>query len=406
MGGDRLADAFQGKDIGGGPHVDILFLLHLPDQGGLGSQELAQFRMHLLDRPVITGAVLGPFEIGDHDAAGIGQDVGNDEDVPGVQHIVGKGRHRSVGQLQDDFRLDLLGVLGGDLVFQGGRDQQFAFAFQQFGVGDFTAGPEGRGAGNELGFGLVYHDLVRVHAVGIMDRRLGIRDSDDAEAVLVQQPGARVRGIAESLEDDPGFSRDHPQFLFEMAEDDVPAPSGGVVAAERAAEHDRLAGDHRRRGMADDVGVFVGHPPHHRGVGIDIGGGNVPVGTDEVVKRADVGAAQPFQFEVREPLGVHRHSALGAAERQVDDGAFEGHPKSQGHHLVQGDAGVVADSPLGGAAGVVVTAAPGVERLQGAVVHAHHEAGVQGLLRGFQFFHNVRVDGDELGRRFEAFAGL
>src|SRR5258708_19715518 len=46
----------------------------------------------------------------------------------------------------------------------------------------------------------------------------------------------------------------------------------------------------------------------------------------------------------REDFGVDDDAALGAAERDVDDGAFPRHPHREGFDLVQGDVGVVADA--------------------------------------------------------------
>ena len=62
--------------------------------------------VHFLLFPEVAVAVLDPFEVRRRDAAGVGEDVGNDEDAALVQLLVGLGRRRAVGALGDDLRLD------------------------------------------------------------------------------------------------------------------------------------------------------------------------------------------------------------------------------------------------------------------------------------------------------------
>ena len=70
-------------------------------------------------------------------------------------------------------------------------------------------------------------------------------------------------------------------------------------------------------------------------------------------------------------FGIADDAALGAAERDVDDGALPGHPTGQGADFVERDVGRVADAALGRAAGDVVLHAEAGEHLNAAVVHGH-----------------------------------
>ena len=64
---------------------------------------------------------------------------------------------------------------------------------------------------------------------------------------------------------------------------------------------------------------------------------------------------------------------LAPPKGMLDDGALPGHPHREGPHLVEGDAGVVADAALGGTAGDVVLDAVAGEDLDRAVIHLDGE---------------------------------
>ena len=66
--------------------------------------------------------------------------------------------------------------------------------------------------------------------------------------------------------------------------------------------------------------------------------------------------------------GVHRHATLGAAERESEQRALEGHPRGEGPDLVEVDGGMEADTALVGAEHVVVLDAVALEDLVVAAV--------------------------------------
>ena len=134
---------------------------------------------------------------------------------------------------------------------------------------------------------------------------------------------------------------------------DGDAVAGGGLAAGRAVELDRLAGD-AGRVEAVELGVLVHDPGHHLGVGADVGGGDVLVGADEVVDLLDELAGQPLELAPRELARVAVDPPLAAAEGEVDDGRLPGHQAGQRPGLVLVDVRVVAQAPLERAPGVVV----------------------------------------------------
>ena len=83
--------------------------------------------------PEVSLAVLHPFKIGRGDAAGVAEDVGDDEDFFVGEDFVCFGGGGAVGAFGEDAALHAVGVLAGDLVFGGGGDKDFAIGQQQLG---------------------------------------------------------------------------------------------------------------------------------------------------------------------------------------------------------------------------------------------------------------------------------
>ena len=125
-----------------------------------------------------------PLKVRDGDAAGVGQDVGNDKDPVLLEDYVGRRSRRPIGSLGQNLCLDVAGVLRGDLVLQGSRNQDLAFLLQELFVGD------GIGAGiapDAASFHLVPQHLYGIQTLGCVDdAALGIRDGDHLGAVLME----------------------------------------------------------------------------------------------------------------------------------------------------------------------------------------------------------------------------
>jgi hypothetical protein len=79
---------------------------------------------------------LHPLEVGDGHAAGVGQDVRQDEHPAVEQNLVRFRCRRAVGGFGNDAGLNLGGVAGRDLVLHRGRDQNLARQREQLGVVD------------------------------------------------------------------------------------------------------------------------------------------------------------------------------------------------------------------------------------------------------------------------------
>src|SRR5207245_134743 len=70
--------------------------------------------------------VLHPFEIADGDSAGVAENVRHGENALGIDNRVGLPGGGAIGALAENLRLHLIGILLGDLVFDGRGDGDFA----------------------------------------------------------------------------------------------------------------------------------------------------------------------------------------------------------------------------------------------------------------------------------------
>ena len=78
-----------------------------------------------------------------------------------------------------------------------------------------------------------------------------------------------------------------------------------------------------------------------------------------------------------EVMRIADHAALGAAQRDVDDGALPGHPHRQRANGVDGLLRVEADAALARAARIVVLHAEAAEDLYASVVHVARDGEVE-----------------------------
>ncbi len=86
--------------------------------------------------------VLHPFEVGHRDAAGIAENVGNDEDAFGLKDAIGGRSEWSVGRFGDDARLNGVRILASDGVLKCRGYQDVAIQCEQCGRFDGLAARE------------------------------------------------------------------------------------------------------------------------------------------------------------------------------------------------------------------------------------------------------------------------
>ena len=100
-----LVDGFEAgerDDVGGGAPVGVEALRGLFDAVVGGGDFAVQLLVDFLQFPRLAALVLQPFEVGNDDAAGVAEDVGDDVDAALAQDLVAVGIGGTVGPLGDE----------------------------------------------------------------------------------------------------------------------------------------------------------------------------------------------------------------------------------------------------------------------------------------------------------------
>src|SRR5262249_5969878 len=157
---------------------------------------------------------------------------------------------------------------------------------------------------------LVRDYLGNVQTFGIEDAAFGITHGNHFHSNLVQQLSGDAAGIAKPLD---CCRRMLVIDLFDLAgaANYIDAAAGcGFMASERTAKKSRFARDHAGNAMAARHAVSVHNPRHDLSIGINVGSGNVAVGTDEVRDFVSVAPGKALKFTTREILGIADDAAL------------------------------------------------------------------------------------------------
>src|SRR6185503_13147375 len=241
-------DAADGDDVGGRAHVDLVAQRRLQH----GGERLAHLRLetlvHFLLAPEVTVAVLHPLEIRRRHAGAVGENVGHDKDATLRQVLGGIGRRRAIGAFDDHLGLDLRSVVDGDLVLERRRDQDVDIRLEDVRALQRLAALK---AVDRLVLADPLDQLGDVQSLGVVDAALPVGDADDGGPFLRQQISRDRADVAEPLHRDRGPLDREADVLRRLARRDHHAAAGRFATAERAAQFHRLAGDHRRRRVAD-----------------------------------------------------------------------------------------------------------------------------------------------------------
>src|SRR5262249_6180847 len=151
-----------------------------------------------------------------------------------------------------------------DLPLQSRGHQNGARQGQEFaGIDRLPAG--------EVAQALAVVDMARqsedVQPARIVNGAVTITGAENLYTALVQLVAGDRPDVAETLDDDGRFLRFDLQFLHRLHDAIGHSASGGLLAADAAAEFDRLAGDDFRARIADLHAVRVVNPRHRLLVG-------------------------------------------------------------------------------------------------------------------------------------------
>ncbi len=192
--------------------------------------------------------VLHPLEVTDSDTAGIAEDVGEEEDVAAfLDDGIGWLGGGAVGGFGEDFAAEFGRVFFGDDAFEGGWDEDVAFAEEHFiRVDGFGVGE----TGDTAGLCDVFAEFEGVEALVIPDGSGDIGDTLYFHAVCVHRFDGVGSDISEALHDRGGSSDREVQLVQGAGGEEGDAVAGGLGAALAALELDRFSGDDFRNEAA------------------------------------------------------------------------------------------------------------------------------------------------------------
>ena len=196
--------AVDGQHVGGDTVVDVVRFGVGKDVVEARGHNVVEALIDLVLGPEVAHAVLHPLEVAGGDAAGVGEDVGDDEDVLVGEDVVGDGGGGAVGAFAEDAAVEAVGVPAGDDVFGGRGDEDLAGAGDQLVlVGGLGSGEAVDGAGALA----MFDEGGDVDAVGVEEAAVVLRDADDGVALFGEVLGRVGADVAEALKDDAATLR-------------------------------------------------------------------------------------------------------------------------------------------------------------------------------------------------------
>src|SRR6266496_3764897 len=115
----RVGDAPDTFHQRGGAEVHVVLLRGVPHPCKRTGHDLLQAGDDLGFLPEVELEALDPLEVGSDDAARVGKNVGDDEDAAVAEDLVRLGSGRAIGALDDDARVDPVGIVLTDLGARG-----------------------------------------------------------------------------------------------------------------------------------------------------------------------------------------------------------------------------------------------------------------------------------------------
>ena len=216
-------------------------------------------------------------------------------------------------------------------------------------------------------------------------------------AELADELGEERADVAEALHGDADPVHRTALLLEGRLEAEDPAARGRLLAAERPADRQRLAGDDTQHRVTLVHRVRVEDPRHRRGVRPDVRRRDVLLRADLVDDLRGVPARHALELAARHLLRVAAHAALRPTERKPHQRALPRHPHRERLDLVERDVRVVADAALRRAPRDVVRDPEALERANGAVVEGGRDRDLDGLLALLQHVDEPLVDPECVG---------
>src|SRR5260370_16725179 len=290
-------------------------------------------------------AILDPFEVANSDAAGIAENVRHGEDALGLDNRVGLPSGGTVGALAENPGLHLLGVLLGDLVFDGRRNGDLARLEEDIARGHLHS--TARKILERLFLGIdPVDDLRHVKTLFVVETAADVRETDNFVARFLHEFRCQGANVAEALNHDAAAFLLDSQLAQRFIAANHHAAPGGFFPSARSAEFDGLSGDDGGGGVTDVHRVRVHDPSHGLFVGADVGRWDVALRTQPIRQFRSIAASKPLELSSGHLPRIANHSALRAAKGNIYHCALPGHPSGHRAHFVDGNIRSKTDSPL------------------------------------------------------------
>lgn len=349
VGFHGIDNASESDDICSLPEAHTVFCGRLEYLFRGISHLLFELLANLFGFPIIIRIVLHLLEVADRYAPGICQYIGNDRDCFLEEYLIRLGDSRSIRQLYDELRLDVVHIFQGDLVLERSRDKDVACLDEQLLIAHLFSE---RCILKPVLRSFEAKNRTYVEPIRVVNSCFGIGYADEDGSGILQELCHSKAGVSRPLDNDFFVSQVRPlarKVLFQYKE---PALRGCFSPSERSATRERLASKSTGRILSDQTRILVHHPCHDLGSGIHIRSRYVLRWTQVFIEGTDIPARKSFELSFGELFRVHHHSSLSTTERQIERGAFDAHPHRKGLHFVFADIGVESYSSFVGATGI------------------------------------------------------
>ena len=184
---------------------------------------------------------MDPFEIAHRHTPRIRNDVRHHQNAALLQHIVGLGRGGAVGPFDDHARLNMLGVLGRDLLLQrSGHHDVAGYLPKSLRGQGFTLLKSTHAA-------LFFHMLqqsIHIKARRLVKTCFVILHGHQLGTCLCKQLRGHAAHVAQTLNGDGGIAKTHADFGCSFARHRDHTATRGFASTKRPAQLNGLACDH------------------------------------------------------------------------------------------------------------------------------------------------------------------
>ena len=325
-------------------------------------------------RPVVTGAVLYPFEIGANYAPYVAHDIRQDFDAFFFEISICFFGGRPVCSFQDERCLYFLHGLFVQLVFHGCHENDICLLGKEFRIRNHFCPFFGvTFEGTTVAVCIFVHGF-DIKACFFVPGSIDISDGGNFYPFLVHEEGTDRAYIAEALDDHgqifhffmalfaPGFQGEHE------------TTAGGFISAERSAGGKRFAGHYARLPAAGKGCIFISNPCHDLAVRIDIRCRYILVRSDDWINFTHITAGESFQFSLGQFVRIHADAPFSPAVGNISNGIFNRHPCSQCFDFIFIALRMETDAALGCAAGCGMLHAVTGEDFHMTIIHTDRNA--------------------------------